>query len=81
MFPEAKAWSVEGSSCDRMPLYLVTNSVGRRIFARRLRYDNSWGKLPDCRDVVDVAWFCTRDEHIATKLVRCGREVWGWGRR
>ncbi|XP_031127514.1 uncharacterized protein LOC116029605 [Ipomoea triloba] len=51
-FPRARAWSVEGSSSDHLPLKLSTNWVGRRSVVRRPRYENSWGKLQECRDTV-----------------------------
>lgn len=49
LFLNTKAWSLEGSSSDHMPLFLVLNLMGRRCFTHMPRFENSWGHNPACR--------------------------------
>ncbi|XP_031124288.1 uncharacterized protein LOC116026999 [Ipomoea triloba] len=81
VFPNAKAWSLEGSSSDHMPLLLCVNSIGRRWYPRRPRFENSWGNDPRCREVVGAAWAWVDGADIGEKLLKCGKEVWQWGRK
>ncbi|XP_019177735.1 PREDICTED: uncharacterized protein LOC109172940 [Ipomoea nil] len=80
LFPGARAWSVEGSNSDHMPLLLKTNTLGRQGFRRRPRFGNSWGSIPECREVVESAWVSLDGFPIEDRLVGCGRRVWEWGK-
>lgn len=44
LFLMARAWSLEGSSSDHMPLLLVTNLMGMRRFRKMPHFENSWGE-------------------------------------
>ncbi|XP_031116788.1 uncharacterized protein LOC116020453 [Ipomoea triloba] len=80
-FPRARAWSVKGTSSDHLPLHLCTNWGGRRSVVRRPRYENSWGKEQECKDLVESAWYRDGAAPIMDRIERCSREVWQWGRR
>ncbi|XP_019160043.1 PREDICTED: uncharacterized protein LOC109156647 [Ipomoea nil] len=81
LFTEARAWSIEGSSSNHMPLLLETNTIGNRHYRRRPRFENSWGHLPECKGVVENAWASLDGNPIAERLAACGRHVWEWGRQ
>lgn len=81
IFLNAKARSLEGGSSDHMPLFLETNSAGVRRFRRRPRFENSWGKNPECRMVTERAWVQGEGMNIGNRLIECSRAVWNWGRR
>nr|GMD40946.1 Transposon TX1 uncharacterized 149 kDa protein [Ipomoea batatas] len=56
LFPGARAWVIEGSSSDHLPLYLVTQVGGGRRPGRHRRFENFLGRNPECVDVVREAW-------------------------
>ncbi|XP_031099235.1 uncharacterized protein LOC116003486 isoform X2 [Ipomoea triloba] len=80
MFPSARAWAVDGRCSDHLPLFLQLHSLGRKSFVRGLRYENSWGKLDECKGIVEGFWSRTSSVPIGTQLGQCGRAVWSWGR-
>ncbi|XP_031107295.1 uncharacterized protein LOC116011981 [Ipomoea triloba] len=80
MFPGARAWSVEGGCSDHMPIHLVTQKACRTSYVRRPRYENAWGKLPECKGIVERVWHQFSSLSIGDKLGLCGKEIWGWGR-
>nr|GMC95566.1 uncharacterized protein LOC109152193 [Ipomoea batatas] len=73
--------SIEGGSSDHLPLLLITNGSGVVRIRRRPRYENTWGRHPDCRMVVEEAWQSTVGRNLGERVAECGRRVWEWGSR
>lgn len=48
---------------------------------RRPRYENGWGRHPDCRNIVAGAWRVSQGRNVVERLAECGRQVWQWGSR
>nr|GLL35718.1 uncharacterized protein LOC109156647 [Ipomoea trifida] len=48
---------------------------------RRPRFENSWGRNPECRRVTEQAWSEFEGLDIANQLAECGKAVWGWRKR
>nr|GMD82583.1 uncharacterized protein LOC109152193 [Ipomoea batatas] len=46
---------------------------------RRPRYENGWGRHPDCRRVVEGVWAALQGRSVGERLIECGRQVWRWG--
>ncbi|XP_019197208.1 PREDICTED: uncharacterized protein LOC109191092 [Ipomoea nil] len=79
-FPKAKAWSLEGTTSDHLPIFLAMEAVHMETFKRRPRFENSWGRDPGCREVVKREWSRLGECDIGVRLSECGRGVWTWGR-
>ncbi|XP_019155316.1 PREDICTED: uncharacterized protein LOC109152193 [Ipomoea nil] len=80
LWPYARAKSVEGSTSDHMPLLLTVEGGGPVRVARRPRFENSWGHIPECRQVVEREWDRLEGCTIGERLIECGRGVWNWGK-
>ncbi|XP_019166531.1 PREDICTED: uncharacterized protein LOC109162266 [Ipomoea nil] len=81
LFPRAQAWSLEGTTSDHLPLFLSLDTGERTHYTRRPRFENSWGRYPDCKGVVQREWERLQGCPMGDRLRVCGRGVWNWGRR
>lgn len=80
LFGGARAWSVEATASDHLPLLLVPEMASRRSFPKRFRFENLWVGEQGCREVVGRAWARSMGWEMQDRIAFCGEEVWRWGK-
>lgn len=62
---------LEVSTSDHLPLYICLNRQVYRPRERRFRFENSWIKESDCRNIIHQCWNMEGLDDIVEKMVRC----------
>ncbi|XP_031106154.1 uncharacterized protein LOC116010786 [Ipomoea triloba] len=76
LFGDARAWSLEGSCSDHMPILLKLASARRRVGRNKVRYENAWGYYDECRRAVNDTWEGMNGCDIVHKLYCCKEAAW-----
>lgn len=80
IFGGAKASSIEAPVSDHLPLVLWPTPTERCKKRRSFKFENSWIRERQCREIVQNTWASTRGMHISNRLNICSNEIWIWGK-
>ncbi|XP_074336063.1 uncharacterized protein LOC141673231 [Apium graveolens] len=79
MFPEAEIKVLEVSTSDHLPLFLNMKKKVYEVKGRRFRFENSWIKEKDCREIVKNCWQEEENRDLTTKIISCCNKLLEWG--
>lgn len=79
LFSHARAASLEASSSDHLPILLEIRLFIPTQLARRFKFENSWRREPQCRELISNVWNSSASVDVFNKLLRCGELLYRWG--
>lgn len=80
LFGNARSTTLEASR-DHLPILLRLNVVDVRRMRRRAKFENLWLRESLCREVVIQSWNNSKGLDLLTRVERCGKAMWNWGKR
>ncbi|XP_074352278.1 uncharacterized protein LOC141691438 [Apium graveolens] len=81
MFPMAEVQVLEVATSDHLPLFLNLQRQVFEVKERRFRFENSWVKEKDCREIVKQSWRGNDSQDLMTKIIMCCNRLQEWGER
>ncbi|KAK6147269.1 hypothetical protein DH2020_018181 [Rehmannia glutinosa] len=79
LFPNCKVWNLEASMSDHSPIFLELGLQFRIKRVKRFRFENSWLREGECRNIVSNGWNKGVTESLQGKIATCGEELFKWG--
>lgn len=79
IFPDARVENLAASGSDHSPILLKVIKMIYRPVENRFRFENSWLRESDCKEVVESAWSSATNVDIQKNIEVCRNRLAEWG--